>query len=135
MKSVQKLIAGVQVEEQKGKVLRTFPRKPEDSKLNFNENLDWNYRLIRASSRPFSGAYAFLNNTDAKVVIYRAELYTINYDFLAISGQIVEKYEDDKSFLVAIGDAVLKVTDYSVNNEPIDTSFEIVCNSMRNRLT
>lgn len=135
VKSVDKLISNSILEEQRGKPLRTFPRKPEDSKLNFDADLEWNYRLIRASSRPFSGAYAFLNNTETKVIIYRAIPHCVSYDFCAISGQIMEKSEHDHSFLVAIGETVLKVIDYSVGNEPIDVSFKIVCSSMRNRLT
>ena len=135
VKSVDKLISNSILEEQRGRPLRTFPRKPEDSKLNFDADLDWNYRLIRASSRPFNGAYAFLNNTETKVIIYRAIPHTVSYDFYAISGQIMEKSEREYSFLVAIGGSVLKVVDYSVDNEPIDVSFKTVCSSMRNRLT
>ena len=97
--------------------------------------IDWNYKLIRASSRPFAGAYAFLNNTQLKVTILRAQPQAVEYEFLAVSGQIMEKFNCDKSFLLAIGNHVLKVTDYSVNDESIDASFEVICKSMRNRLT
>ncbi|MEM9103643.1 MAG: hypothetical protein AAGB12_15135, partial [Pseudomonadota bacterium] len=135
VKSVCKLVSSSTLEVQKGKPLRAFPRKAEDSKLNFDVDLDWNYRLIRASSRPFSGAYAFLNNTATKVIIYRAIPDFVSYDFCAISGQIMEKSERDHSFLVAIGESVLRVIDYSVDNKSIDVSFKIVCSSMRNRLT
>ena len=135
IKSVKMLTEGCSLKAQKGNVLRVFPRKPEDSRLNFQKDLDWNYKLIRASSRPFSGAYAFLNNTEFKVTIFRAQRQEIDYEFLAISGQIIEKFNCDKSFFLAIGNQVLKVIDYSVNNKTIDTSFEIVCKSMRNRLT
>ena len=135
VKSVEKLISHSVLEEQKGEPLRAFPRKAEDSRLDFNEDVDWNYRLIRASSRPFSGAFAFLNNTETKVIIYRAIPYSVGYDFCAVSGQIMERSEGDYSFLLAIGNSVLKVIEYSVNNEPTDVSFKIVCSSMRNRLT
>lgn len=135
VKSVDKLLSNALLEEQEGRPLRTFPRKPEDSKLNFNAELEWNYRLIRASSRPFSGAYAFLNNTETKVIIYKAIPHFVSYDFCAISGQIMERSECDYSFLLAVGESVLKVIDYSVDNETIDVSFKIVCSSMRNRLT
>lgn len=135
VKSVQMLANGYPVVQQKGKVLRAFPRKPEDSRLNFQQDLDWNYKLIRASSRPFSGAYAYLNNTQFRVTIFRAQPLVIDYEFLAVSGQIMEKCNIDKSFLLAIGNQVLKVTDYSVNEKSIDASFDIVCKSMRNRLT
>lgn len=135
LKSVQQLISGYKGEEQKGKVLRSFPRKPEDSRLNFNADLYWNYRLIRASSKPFSGAYTYLNNSDTKITIYKADPHLVDYEFLAISGQIMEKNEDEKSFIIAIGNAALKVTDYSIDNQSIEASFRIICKSMRNRLT
>lgn len=135
LKSVKLLSKGSLGKDQKGKSLRTFPRKPEDSRLNFEKDLDWNYRLIRASSRPFSGAYAFLNNTDSKVIIFKAEPYAVDYDFLAVSGQIMEKFDSDKSFLLAINNRILRVTDYSLNKESIDSSFEVICKSLRNRLT
>ncbi len=135
LKSVRMLTEGCSVEQQKGKVLRVFPRKPEDSRLNFQKDLDWNYKLIRASSRPFTGAYAFLNNTQFKVTIFRAQPQEVDYEFLAVSGQIIEKFNCDKSFFLAIGNRVLKVIDYSLNEEPIEASFEVICRSMRNRLT
>ena len=120
---------------QKGRELRVFPRKNEDSRLDFSKDIDWNYSLIRASSKPLPGAYSFLNNSDQKVIIYRAEPYSVNYDFCAISGQIIEIFEDNFSFLLAIGNDVLNITEYSVNNLSTKKSFKIVCNSLRNRLT
>ena len=72
---------GKQPQKQSGKTLRTFPRKPEDSKLDFNASLNFNYKLIRATSRPFSGAYAYLNGTKQKVTIFKAKPYLVEYDF------------------------------------------------------
>ena len=48
-KSVKMLTEGYSGVQQEGTVLRVFPRKPEDSRLNFQQDLDWNYKLIRAS--------------------------------------------------------------------------------------
>jgi methionyl-tRNA formyltransferase len=135
VESVRMLVEGYPVEKQKGKALRTFARRPEDSRLDFQKNLDWNYRLIRASSRPFAGAYAFLNDTDKKVTIFRAEPYWVDYNFLAVSGQLMEKFNLDKSFVIAINNQALRVTDYSVDGETIDRSFAVICKSMRNRLS
>lgn len=135
VKSVQMLLGGYSGEKQTGKPLRTFPRKPEDSRINFQNDLDGVYRLIRASSKPFSGAYAFLNNSDTKVTIFEAEPCFVDYEFLAVNGQITEKYDFDKSFLVAINNQALRITNYSVDGKSLDSSFEIIGNSMRNRLT
>lgn len=132
---VNKIINGYHPKSQKGRSLRTFPRKPEDSKLNFSADIDWNYRLIRASSKPFNGAFCFLNNTDCKITIFRAIPININYDFSAVSGQIIEVFENDLSFLVSIGNRILKITNYSINGLSTQNSFLIISKSMRNRLT
>ena len=135
VESVRMLVGGYTGKKQDGKPLRTFPRKPEDSRIIFQNDLSWIYRLIRASSKPFSGAYAFLNNIDTKVTIFRAEPCSLDYDFLAVSGQLMEKNDFDKSFVVAVNHQALRITDYSVDGKPLDVSFEIIGHSMRNRLT
>ena len=135
VESVRLLIGGYIGEKQRGKPLRAFPRKPEDSRIIFEDDLDWVYRLIRASSKPFSGAYAFLNNTDTKVTVFRAEPHSVDYDFLAVNGQLMEKNNIDKSFVVAVNRQALKITDYSIDGKSIDASYEIITYSMRNRLT
>ena len=76
-----------------------------------------------------------LNNSDCKVTIFKATPTQVDYDFNAISGQIMERFKGDGSFFVAIGDGVLRVTDYSVNELPTLESYPIVCSSLRNRLT
>jgi len=135
VESVQMLLSGNTVERQNGRPLRAFPRKPEDSRIFFSNDLDQVYRLIRASSKPFSGAYAFLNNTDAKVTIFKAEPYLLDYDFLAVDGQLMEKNDIDKSFVVAVNNQALRITDYSIDSKSLDASYAIICGSMRNRLT
>lgn len=135
VESVRLLLGGNTGEKQKGRPLRAFPRKPEDSRINFQNDLDWIYRLIRASSKPFLGAYAFLNNTDTKVTIFRAVPCSLDYDFLAVNGQLMEKNDIDKSFVVAINHQALRITDYSIDGKSLDVSYEIICSSMRNRLT
>lgn len=135
VESVRMLLSGNTGEKQKGKVLRTFPRKPEDSRIYFHNDLDHVYRLIRASSKPFSGAYGFLNNTDIKVTIFKAKPCSLDYDFLAVNGQLMEKNNIDKSVVVAVNHKALRITDYSIDGKSLDASYEIIGSSMRNRLT
>ena len=135
VESVQMLLSGNTFEKQNGRPLRAFPRKQEDSRIIFNNDLDQVYRLIRASSKPFPGAYAFLNNTDAKVTIFKAEPCFLDYDFLAVDGQLMEKNDIDKSFVVAVNNQALRITDYSIDSKSLDASYAIICGSMRNRLT
>ncbi len=135
LNAAHRLREGFIPQNQDGRSLRTFPRIPEDGQLDFNATIDWNYRLIRASSRPFSGAFCYLNNSDCKVTIFAAKPTEVNYDFSAVSGQIMERSEVDSSFLVAINERVLSVTDYSVDGLSTHDSYLTVCSSLRNRLT
>ena len=132
--SVEKIINGYLPIEQKGKTLRTFPRKPEDSRLNFNKNLMWNYKIIRASSRPFNGAFCYLNSYENILVIWKAIPIKLNYEFLAVSGQIIEKFDEEKSFVIGINNQALKILDYNLNDYSKEISYSYVCSSMRNRL-
>ena len=134
IESIKRRVDNIPPEQQKGRALRTFPRKFEDSKLDFSSDFNSNYKLIRASSRPFAGAYAYLNHTETMVKIYRAEAWEVPYDFCAISGQIMERFTDN-TFLLAFTDCVMRVTDFEVDGKTQAESFKIVCGSLRNRLT
>ncbi|MBT6050250.1 MAG: hypothetical protein HOB13_02905 [Lentimicrobiaceae bacterium] len=97
--------------EKKG--LRCFPRLPEYSQINWNENGENIYRLIRASSRPYSGAFTFLDNK--KVIIWRANIFTPDNLFLAVPGHIVEINKDSGSVFVACKDCFIEVTEIEVD--------------------
>lgn len=135
LSGVELLNSGFVPAKQEGESLRAFARKPEDGRLAFRKKIEWNLRLIRASSRPFSGAYCFLNNTEVRVTIFRAERCTLNYQFLAVDGQILECSESELNFCVAVNGEALKVTDFEIDGLSRKQAFELVCGSMRNRLS
>ena len=134
LKSVELLNDGFVPAEQVGGVLRTFPRKPDDGRLMLHDSIEQNLRVVRASSRPFSGAYLFLNETDVRVRIFRAERHKLEYEFLAVDGQILEYCEAAFTFCVAMKDGVLKVNEFSIDGLSTKQAFELICGSMRNRL-
>ena len=49
---------------------------------------------------------------------------------MAVNGQIIEKFDRDKSFLIAIGNQALRVIDYTVNGQTLEESFNVICKSM-----
>ncbi len=132
--ATEKVIGGFEPIPQTGQTLRTFPRKPEDSRLDFSKDVDWNHRLIRASSRPFQGAYCYLNDGVEKVFVFKAKVIDLNYEFLAVNGQILEKNPIDLTFKISVAGKVLQIIDYRLNDRPKDVSFELICRSSRNRL-
>lgn len=58
--------------EQKGEVSFGLARLPKDGLINWSQSQAEIMRLIRAVSRPYAGAYTYLNNK--KIIIYRANI-------------------------------------------------------------
>ncbi len=87
--------------------LRTYPRRPEDGRI------DWRYdaaaiaRLVRASSRPFAGAFTHLEGKE-RVVIWRASIATMEHDVVAVPGQILGRSASGRP-LVACGTGVIEI--------------------------
>lgn len=113
--------------------LRTFPRKPEDSRINWSLNRKTILSIIRASSHPFNGAFCFLNDTTSRVVIFRASEYIADFDYLAIPGQVC--FQVNGNPIVATQDGLIEIEEWKVYNLDIEVTKEFITKSMRNRLT
>ncbi len=68
--------------------MRTYPRVPEDGKIDWTKSNEDILRLINASSEPNSGAFCVYN--EQKLIIWNAELFDDYENYLAIPGQIAE---------------------------------------------
>lgn len=103
--------------EVKGSVqgLRCYPRLPEDGRINWQLPAEQVVRLVRASSKPYLGAYSFLN--EEKVVIWRARLWVPESRFLAVPGHVVEIRKTSGTVLVAGPDAMVELEEIEVNGE------------------
>jgi methionyl-tRNA formyltransferase len=120
--------------QKKIKSMRTYPRKPEDAKINWSLTRTEIHNLIRASSYPFDGAFCFLNNNlEYKIFIFKAELVTYDYDFYAVNGQILSF--DKQSIDIAVNNKPLKITEFHFQNENQNETLAIISKSLRNRLT
>lgn len=67
-------------------VLRCYPRRPEDGKINWKLSSVEILRLINASSEPYSGAYC--NFKSEKMIIWDASIVDSGEIYLAVPGQI-----------------------------------------------
>lgn len=114
-------------QDPKVRPLRAYPRKPEDSRIDWRASADDIVRLVRASSPPFGGA---LTRTESgrEVVVHRAVVHEPDHDFLAIPGQICFAVEGDP--VIAAGKGMVRLTELSGG---ADTKREIL-RSLRNRL-
>jgi len=85
--------------------LRCYPRRPEDGRIDWSQPAKNLCRLVRASSRPFAGAFSGLRGR--QVTIWRAFVHRAAVPFLAIPGQIMGDDQGDP--LIACGDEALRL--------------------------
>jgi len=93
--------------------LRCYPRLPDDSQINWQEDLETIYSLVRASSRPFSGAFSYLNGK--KVIIWKARKLIPPERYLAVPGHVIALKKDSKKTWVACVDGFLELHEIEVD--------------------
>ena len=111
-------------------ILRCYPRKPEDGKIDWAKTNIEILRLINASGYPFSGAFCFFQNS--KLIVWDAELYNDNECYCAVTGQVAAINRDEGYIIVITGSGKLKINKITYNNRSTNPSE--ICNSLRDRL-
>lgn len=112
--------------------LRCYPRRPDDSRIDWSRKATDVHRLIRASTRPSQGAFTMLES-QRRVTIWRAVVEPAGETFLAIPGQVCRAAAGDP--VVACGEGMVRLTELSV--EGCSGSAEgkaAILASLRNRL-
>lgn len=94
---------------------RCYPRLPEDSQIAWDKSAVDIARLIRASSRPYRGAYSYLNGE--RVTIWRAKPYFPEEEFFAIPGHVVGVAKDTGHILVACAQGMLEIEEIEYKGE------------------
>jgi len=95
---------------QKGKPSFYPKRTPEDGLIDWNKPVIEIYNLIRALTKPYPGAFSFLNNN--KFLIWNAQPFDSQITYpMAKVGKIVEKFSTG-DFVVVCKDKTLLVTEY-----------------------
>ena len=87
--------------------LRCYPRLPEDGQIDWSRSADDVCRLVRASSRPFAGAFSYIDGE--RTTIWRARVAAPENPFLAVPGHVLEVRPASGSVLVACGDGMLEL--------------------------
>jgi methionyl-tRNA formyltransferase len=109
-------------------VLRCYPRKPEDGRINWSKSNVEILRLINACNKPYAGAFCEFQSQ--KMIIWDAELAS-EENFLAIPGQITLIGNDFVD--VATGDGKLRIKWIEINGQLISPN--IICRSIRTRFS
>lgn len=94
--------------------LRCYPRRPEDGLIDWAHEPEKIVRLIKASGRPYQGAFSFADGR--KVRIWDAQIYPDDENFLAIPGQVA-LIKGSEVVVIARGGKVL-LTDFEIVDEP-----------------
>jgi methionyl-tRNA formyltransferase len=114
--------------------LRTFPRRPEDARIDWRAKTADIFALIRASSHPFDGAFCTLEgDPNEKIVVFAAQPHVSEDDFMAMPGQVCFAVEGDP--VIATGDGLLRLTDCRLNGQDAASSKKRITQSLRHRLS
>ncbi len=109
--------------------LRCYPRLEKDHQIDWRLSATDICRLVRASSRPLSGAFTFLGDT--KVTIWRAKAVMLPYRFLAVPGHVIQTSKVRGTVLVACGENVLAVEEITVSENVMAPSNFLKSTKMR----
>ncbi len=96
------------------RILRCYPRVPEDSKICWAKSNVEIVRLINASSKPFSGAYCF--HKGRKIIIWDAELCDDKERYCAIPGQVSCIDGENGSVVVITGKGKIRIKEIGCDN-------------------
>ncbi len=110
-------------------ILRCYPRRPEDGKIDWDVSATKILRLINASNKPYAGAYCLFD--DRSLTVWDATIVEYSEAFFAIPGQILniqKGYAD-----VAAGDeTVLRI--FQIQYNDVISTPDMVIRSLRDRL-
>lgn len=111
--------------------LRCYPRRPEDSRIDWSRSSAEIDLLVRASARPMQGAWTMLEG-QRRVIVWRARPFMPPSPFLAIPGQVC--FKEDDGPVIACGAGMLKLVEIALDGQPHDLSSAAALSSLRNRL-
>lgn len=117
---IEKVLSGFQGEEQKGEATYCCTRIQEDGLIDWSKDSLTIDRLIRALTKPYSGAFTYFNNK--KLIIWDAE---IPKELKKYEGRIpgrVISVNKDLGVEVLTGDSSLTIKDVNYEGEDLDIS-------------
>lgn len=97
--------------------LRCYPRLPEDGLIDWAAPAVDVARLVRASSRPYPGAFSYLG--DRHVVVWRARVAP-EAPFLAVPGHVLGPDPSGTRLRVACGRGAVDLEELHVDGAPVE---------------
>jgi methionyl-tRNA formyltransferase len=110
--------------------LRCYPRSPQDGNIDWTQSAVQVCRLVRASSRPYPGAFSW--HRDRQVTVWRASVANHADSFLAVPGQVLTFDHASGTVDVACGSGVLRLEEIGLDGGSVAPA-EVI-RSLRTRL-
>ena len=112
--------------------LRCYPRRPEDGRIDWHKPVREIHRLVRASSRPFDGAFTTLEDGQ-RLTIWRAHPFEHKIPFCAVPGQVMLRVDGDP--VIACGSGALRLEEIEISDSDAGDARSVVGRSVRSRLS
>ena len=114
------------IKQDEKKASYCYPRLPRDGEINWNDSAKKIFNLIRASGKPYPGAYSYFSDIMDKGKIKKITIWLAHIEnhplkkFYAISGHIL-RLEQSKKWGVVTGDMKLIILDkIHINNQKVE---------------
>jgi methionyl-tRNA formyltransferase len=104
------------------KGFRCFPRVPRYSRIDWNLPASKIHALVKASTRPFSGAYTYMrqgNGKIAKVYIWKSRIVANKTADIGVPGHIIRNDAESGESWVYTGKGILAIGEVSYDNEEL----------------
>jgi methionyl-tRNA formyltransferase len=90
---------------------RCYPRVPDDGFVDWTRSADEIHALIRASGRPFAGAYCYVHQEDQirKLVILESRVVNFNERDRAVPGQVLQNDRVTGESVIRCGTGALAI--------------------------
>jgi methionyl-tRNA formyltransferase len=100
--------------QQNNSLATIYPqRKPEDGKIDWSKSIFEIYNFIRAITKPYPGAFTFIENE--KIIIWKAQPYDTKIVYPdRVVGEIIKIFSNG-NFIVNCHSGLLLVTEYEGN--------------------
>lgn len=106
------LLSGTAPRRQQDHKLASYgsPRRPEDGRISWHQPASEVYNFIRAQTRPYPGAFTYLN--EGKVLrIWQASVFP--YPYYGVPGLVGQKHSD--GFVVACGEGAITIHEWELD--------------------
>ncbi|HEY0027531.1 MAG TPA: formyltransferase family protein [Allosphingosinicella sp.] len=110
-------------------ILRCYPRRPEDGRIDWRQSAVAIDRLVRASHKPLPGAFCFLE--ERRLTVWDARPVDDGERFLAIPGQVTRI--GNGSIDVATGEGKVRISRIEADGEAVAP--DQLIRSLRTRLS